>query len=140
MNAKPGSQQLSVKSVSFLRLVIAGLLVLGMGLFAAVGVTLAQGPPFTLDTPSASGPPEWVSDELLVGLSAGVSRGRARAIFNSLGATAVDEIPQIDVHIIHVPPVALEAVERALSRLPEVEFVERNSLLPPVQIPDDPQY
>lgn len=76
MNAKLGSQQLSVKFVSFLRLVIVGLLVLAMGLFAAVGVTLAQGPPSTLDTPPTLGPPEWVSDELLVGLRAGVSRGR----------------------------------------------------------------
>jgi subtilisin family serine protease len=77
---------------------------------------------------------------LLVGFSAGVGRLRAEEILNFLGATAVDKIPQIDVHIIQIPPAALEALEKALSRRPEVEFVERNSLLPPVQIPNDSEY
>jgi thermitase len=88
----------------------------------------------------AQGPPDWVADELLVGLRPGVSQARAQAIYHAHGAAFIDEIPRINTHIIRVPAHALDTLERALSHRPEFEFVEKNRLLAPVLIPDDQYY
>jgi thermitase len=88
----------------------------------------------------AAGAPSWVTDELLVAPRAGVDRSRAEAIYRSNGATIVDEIPQIGIHVLRVPASALDSVEQALSRRPEVEFVERNRVVLPSLLPNDPYY
>lgn len=113
---------------------LIGLLTLGLVLCAGVGPTPAQGPP------SDPGPPSWVSDELLVSLKPGVSPAQAQGLFQSLGATQVDEIPQINVRVIRVSPQSLDAVQQALSHRPEVEYVEKNYLLSPDFIPNDVYY
>jgi thermitase len=82
----------------------------------------------------------WVTDELLVAHRAGVSSSRAESIYRSHGARIVDEISQIRVHVLRVPPSALRSVKRSLSRHSDVEFVERNYILPPVRSPNDPYY
>lgn len=88
----------------------------------------------------AQGQPEWVADELLVTVRPGVSRGKAEGLYRSQGAALIDEIHQINTHLIRVPPQALEKVELALSRRPEVEFVQKNRLHAPNLTPNDPQY
>ena len=84
--------------------------------------------------------PQWIEDELLVGFSAGVSRGPASDIYGGYGAELVAELSNINVHRIRVPPTALEAIENALSHRAEVKFVERNYQLPLSFIPSDPLY
>lgn len=88
----------------------------------------------------AQDPPGWVSDELVVGLRPGISRGNAEALYHRQNAILLDEIPQVNAHLIRVPPQALEAVQRALSRRPEIEFAEKNRRFSPDRIPDDPYY
>ena len=99
MDCKPESQHLKLTPLPILREIIAVVFTLSIVVFAR-GFILAQGPPVT------PGPPEWVSDELLVGLRAGPSRGHAKAIFNSHGATEIEKIAKTNVHVIQVPPAA----------------------------------
>ena len=88
----------------------------------------------------AQGPPNWVSDELLVGLRSGVSQARAQAIYHAHGAVFIDRIHQINTHLIRVPAHALEKVQQALSHRPEVEFVEKNHIFAPDFTPNDSYY
>jgi Subtilase family/Bacterial Ig domain/Fervidolysin N-terminal prodomain len=88
----------------------------------------------------AQAPSESVEGELLVGLRAGVLPGQAQVLYRAHGAVFLDEIPQIRVQRIRVPPPALEAVQQALSHSPEVRFVEKNYVHEPVLEPDDPLY
>ena len=85
-------------------------------------------------------PGEWADGELLVGLRNGVSSDRARSLFDAHGAIVLQELSQLNVHRISVSPAALESVERALSRRPEVQFVERNGVLELAVTPNDPYY
>jgi subtilisin family serine protease len=84
--------------------------------------------------------PSWIEGELLVAVRPGVERSQAVAMYRSHGAKIIDEIPEIRVHVLRVAPTALRAVKRALSRRHEVEFVERNAILPPTLLPNDPLY
>jgi thermitase len=86
------------------------------------------------------GPTKWADGELLVGMRAGVSNEWASGLFKAHGATLLEEISQLNVHRIRVAPAALEAVERALSKRPEVKFVERNGVLELNTVPNDPMY
>jgi hypothetical protein len=88
----------------------------------------------------AQGPPDWVADELLVGLRPGVSQARAQAIYRAHGAAFIDRIPQINTHLIRVPAHALEKVQQALSRRPEVEVVEPNFIAEGSYTPSDERY
>lgn len=88
----------------------------------------------------AKGPTAWVADELLVGFRAGVPRDKGKAIYKAHGAAFIDEIPRIKTHIIRVPSHALEKIQRALSHRPEVEYVEKNVILAPDLVPNDPYY
>jgi thermitase len=90
--------------------------------------------------PAPAEPPAWVADQLLVTVRPGVDRGRAEGLYKAHGAAIIDEIPQIHTHLIRVPPQALEQVEQALSRRPEVEAVQKNRRHPPGLVPNDPQY
>lgn len=83
---------------------------------------------------------EFVPDELLVQLRAGVPDDRAKEIYRGQGAALIDRVPQIRTHVIRVPAPALEKVQTALARRPEFKFVERNRLYPSEFIPDDPYY
>ncbi len=118
--------KLSCQPNTWFSLSIATILFFGLSIFA--GPSLAQGP---LD---------WVADELLVTLRSGVGQERARDIFQRHGAAVIDEIPQIKTHLIRVPTHALEKVQLALSRRPEVEFVEKNFRFAPDFTPNDTYY
>jgi thermitase len=81
-----------------------------------------------------------VADELLVQTKAGVAKEKFEAVLGMLGATTVEEIPQISVKKIKVPPQALEKVKAALAKHPHVKFVEQNYLARSGSIPNDPSY
>jgi subtilisin family serine protease len=107
------------------------LLVLGL----PVALMLITGAPASFAQSSGHAP-----DELLVGFRAGVSQARAHTTYAGMGATKVEELSEINVHRIHVPPAALNAIQSALSRRPEVKFVEPNVLGAPSFYPDDPSF
>ena len=82
MTCKPESQHLKLTPLPILREIIAVVFTLSILVFAT-GSVLAQ------DSPLTPGPPEWVSDELLVGLRAGVSRGLAYRLISNREIRAV---------------------------------------------------
>jgi thermitase len=54
---------------------------------------------------------------------------------------SVKHLKQIKTHVIKVPPQALEAVMRALSNNPNIDYPEKDMLVAPDAItPDDPSY
>ncbi|KAF0219860.1 MAG: peptidase S8/S53 subtilisin kexin [Geobacteraceae bacterium] len=87
-----------------------------------------------------SGGARFVADELLVQPKAGAATVKIDEVLTGLGATVDEEIPQIGVRKIKVPPQALEKVKAALSRNPHVEFVEPNYLATSSGTPNDPSY
>jgi subtilisin family serine protease len=96
---------------------------------------------FSVNASSAQkNPAKWADGELLVGVRAGVSREQASSMFTAFGADVVEEISQINVLRIRVAPAALDAVEQALQRRPEVKFVERNGILELSTTPNDTLY
>jgi thermitase len=88
----------------------------------------------------AQPPLPWVPDELLVGFHDDVSEADAEDAYRGHGAAKLEKLHALRVHRVRVPPAALEAIERKLARDPRVEFVERNHVLSPDLIPDDPFY
>ncbi len=78
--------------------------------------------------------------ELLVQTKAGVTKDKFEAVLGSLGAATAEEIPQISVKKIKVPPQAQEKVKAALARHPHVKYVENNRIVPPAAVPDDSSY
>ncbi len=70
-----------------------------------------------------------LAGELIVGLKAGV------VTTASVGGVAD---PATRAHLVHVAPGDEAAAMARLARDPAVAFVERNRLLPPAQMPDDP--
>lgn len=83
---------------------------------------------------------QYIADELLIKPKQGVARQKIDNIIKSFGASTEDEIPQIRVKRIKVPSHAAEKVQRALSRNPYIEFVEKNYIAKPFGVPDDPYY
>jgi len=91
--------------------------------------------------PATAQPPmPWLPDELLVGFRPGVPDADAEAVYRGHGAARLETLRGLRVHRVRVPPSALEAIERALARRPEVQFVERNHVLLPELIANDPSY
>jgi hypothetical protein len=88
--------------------------------------------------PNDHGP--YVADELLIQPKAGVPHEKVKEIFEAFGAVTEEEIPQIRVKRIKVPPQALERVKDALSRHPHINFAEYNFLAEPTVTPNDNYY
>lgn len=78
--------------------------------------------------------------ELLVQVKPGVTDGRLRPILNALEAEVSDEIPQIRVKRIKVPPHALERILESLNADEHTKFAEPNFLAEPMSTPDDYYY
>jgi len=83
---------------------------------------------------------EYVEDELLVQFKAGVHHEKVMEALSGAEATEDEEISQIRVKKIKVPPAALEKVKAALEKNPHVNFVEHNSLARGGTLPNDPTY
>ncbi|MGV7226936.1 MAG: S8 family serine peptidase [Nitrosopumilus sp.] len=85
-------------------------------------------------------PENYVKDRLLIKFKDFVSENQKKGILKQNNAIQTDEISQIDVLILNVPENALEKIQNALSKNPAVEYVEKDWILEPTQIPNDPNY
>lgn len=86
--------------------------------------------------------PKWKTGQILVKPKAGVSDSDLDAIVKQSNGKSKEVIGkgQYRVHIISVPANAEEAVVRALSKNPKIEFAELDMASPPDLTPDDPRF
>ncbi|NTU43423.1 MAG: S8 family serine peptidase [Nitrospirales bacterium] len=95
----------------------------------------------TIPAAWAAGPKDvFVEGELLLQFKAGLSEERAEAVIKAHGAFVGEEIVQLRTKRILVPAQAVENVKAALSRNPNVNFVENNYLAGSSFIPNDLKY
>ena len=81
-----------------------------------------------------------VPGELLVAPKAGVSDADLENQYKAHGGKRIKTLSQIKVHQIQVPAHALEKIEAALAKNPQVEFVEKNLIGEAHLVPNDPGY
>jgi subtilisin family serine protease len=81
--------------------------------------------------------PQWIPGELIVGIKAGVTTASVDRERTD-GTTVVATLPRSQLRLVRVPVDRLPEVELALAADPTVAFVERNRLLPPAEMPNDP--
>jgi len=86
----------------------------------------------------ANPPLKYVEGQILVQPRSGLPQKALDNILNSHGGRSVDKIYGLDVHIVEVPPQAEEAVVRALSRNPHIEFAEVDAIHELTVLPNDP--
>jgi len=85
-------------------------------------------------------PDKFAPDRLLVKFKKDVSENKKKDILAKNKASEIAEISQIGVKILKVPEHALEKVESAFRNNDAVEFVEKDFLLEPTAIPNDPGF
>ncbi|MEE8349890.1 MAG: S8 family serine peptidase [Acidobacteriota bacterium] len=79
--------------------------------------------------------PQWVSGQILVQHRAGLPPSEFDRILRPYQGRSIRFLPQLNLHVIELPPEANEAVvARALSRNPHIEFSEPDVLIPPEDI------
>ena len=89
----------------------------------------------------AAPPIEWVEGQIIVKPRAGLSDAQFAKILNKAKGRSVSKLQQINAHIVQVPPQAEDAVIRALSHNPNIDYAEKDRLVAPNAItPDDPKY
>ena len=89
----------------------------------------------------AAEPPQWVRGQILVQHRAGLPAGEFEKILRPYQGRSIRFIPQLNLHVIELPPQADEAnVARALSRNPHIEFSEPDGLIPPEDIQANDPY
>lgn len=93
--------------------------------------------PVNIAFASQNDKPKHVEGRLLVKFIDGTSEDSQRGILSAQGAEIEDTIPQIDVKILKVPPQALQGIQNALSKSDSVEYVETDSIIEPLVVPDD---
>ena len=81
-----------------------------------------------------------VPGELLIAPKAGVSDAQLENVYQSHGGQKIKTLSQIKVHHVKVPDNALDAIEAALSKNPNVQFVEKNFIAEANLVPNDPGY
>ncbi|MGI0040636.1 MAG: S8 family serine peptidase, partial [Nitrosopumilaceae archaeon] len=81
-----------------------------------------------------------VPDRLLIKFKKDVSNSQKDKLLKDNGASVLSEIKQIDVKLIKVPEQALEKVQAAFAKNSAVEYVEKDFILEPAVIPNDPYY
>ena len=99
--------------------------------------------------------PPWASGRILVQARAGVSEAELDAVLGDHGtrrmkahevlgdhaARRLQALERMRVHVVNVPPQLEEAIARALSKNPKIQFAEPDALIPPDDtIPNDPKY
>ncbi|MFQ6040350.1 MAG: S8 family serine peptidase, partial [Candidatus Poribacteria bacterium] len=81
---------------------------------------------------------EFVTDHFLVGYEPGAD---IQAINAASNVVILDEIPQIDVHILKVPQNStVEAMVRRFNNIPGVEFAEPDYIAKATYTPNDPDF
>ena len=82
----------------------------------------------------------YVKGELLLKFKNGVSSEKQRATMSRWGMNSVRELPNIGVKVINVPAGAEKSLRLALSKNPNIEFVELNGVLSALYVPNDTEY
>ena len=78
-----------------------------------------------LSAVAVAAPPEWIEGQLIVKPRAGLSDEQFKKILSKSKGQSVKHLRQINTHVIKVPPQALDAVMRALSNNPHIDYVEK---------------
>jgi hypothetical protein len=81
-----------------------------------------------------------VPGELLIRPKAQVSDTQLETIYKSHGGQKIKVLESLNVHHIKVPEKALETIEAALRKNPNIEFVEKNLIGQAEFVPNDPGY
>jgi len=89
---------------------------------------------------AAASESKFIPGELLVKGKAGVSQAKLDTLLQGMGASELEELPQLQVKRIKVPEQALAQVKAALARNPTIEFVEENFLAQAAAVPNDTNY
>ncbi len=83
----------------------------------------------------------WRAGQILVQPKPGLSEEKLKQILSQHQAKAIDKISSLRVHIVSVPEQAEEAIVRALSNNPNIDFAELDMFqVPNETIVNDPQY
>jgi len=110
-----------------IRSVLTGLLLTAV----SVSPVLGAGRPDTIPVRAPSGKKLTVSGQILVMPKPGLSEQKLAQILERSGGRSKAKIKGLDVHIVEVPEQAAEAVVRALSHNPNIEFAELDELVEP---------
>ena len=104
-------------------------------------LVLAAAMSLSLTIALAAPPIKYVEGQILVKPRAGLSDAQLEKILNKAKGRSVSKLQQIGAHIVKVPPQAEDAVIRALSNNPHVDYAEKDRLVELSAItPDDPKY
>jgi thermitase len=119
--------------------------IVGLAVLICCNVSSPARPPAAPPTagraqPVASALPSHVPEQLLVKPKARVSEAELQGVFNAHRATQVGAIHQINVRVLHVPEVRLEAVLAGLRNDPAIEFAEPDAIVAPALVPNDSWY
>jgi len=93
--------------------------------------------------PAASGASEkkWVEGQIIVKPRAGISDEKLEQILNRNGGRSKARFHQINAHLVTVPPQAEDAIIKALSNNPNIEYAEKDMLVELSAItPNDPSF
>lgn len=102
---------------------------------------LASAIALTFSNPIAAGQPEWAEGHILVKPRAGLPEHAFNRILENSHGRAVEKLQNLGIHIVEVAPQSEEAVIKALSHNPHIEFAEKDLLLDLNEvIPNDPNY
>ena len=87
-------------------------------------------------------PENFVPDTLLIKFKDGIKMRHfdKQNLLDRNGAVEIAEIKQLKIKILNVPEYALEKVQAALANNPRVEYVEKDYIIEPAIIPNDPKY
>ena len=89
----------------------------------------------------ATEPQQWVRGRILVQHRAGLPASELETILRPYQGRSIKFIPQLNLHVIELPPQANEiAVSRVLSLNPHIDFSEPDALIPPEDNPNDPYF
>ena len=120
--------------------IVLGCAIIVLFLFSTAYSPAANSQPRAVPNEHANGP-RFIKREVLVQPRVGIRSQRFEQLLRRFDATSKRQLSRLRVHVISVPEQAEQAVVRALSNRPEVEFAELNEIIEPVQIiPNDPHY
>ncbi len=109
-----------------------------LGVALALGTALAATATVSQAQPAAS---QWASGRILVKGAPGVSDEKMDQILAAHRGHSAGKIHQTGVHIVQIPAQAEEHVIAALAHNPNIEFAEKDMLIPAAEvIPNDPNF
>ena len=85
-------------------------------------------------------PEKYVPDRLLIKFKKDVSNSHQNKLLDENDSSVISEIKPLGIKLIKVPEHALDKVQAAFAKNSAVEFVEKDYLLEPALIPNDPNF